>query len=95
MIDPSEPTIGKTAKSFDAKTKNKVTVDSVQFEVNDDNTGIGTGQGFFDIALRGSAGKSPASSGVLTIFGRSGPLVFQPGSSIPIVLKNGTSVATQ
>ena len=92
LIDPAEPTAGKTAKSFDAKTKNKITVDSIQFEVNDDNTGIGTGQGFFDITLRGSTGKSPASSGVLTIFGRSGPLVFQPGSAIPIVLQNGTSV---
>ena len=92
LIDPAEPSQGKTAKSFDAKTKNKVTVDSIQFEVTDDNTGIGTGQGFFDIGLRGGAGKSPASSGVLTIFGRSGPLVFQPGSAIPIVLQNGTSV---
>lgn len=92
LIDPSEPMTGKTAKSFAATTKNKITVDSVQFEVNDDNTGIGTGQGFFDIALRGSAGKSPASSGVVTIFGRSGPLVFQPGSAIPIILQNGTSV---
>jgi hypothetical protein len=52
LIDPSEPMTGKTAKSFAATTKNKITVDSVQFEVNDDNTGIGTGQGFFDIALR-------------------------------------------
>jgi len=92
LIDPAEPTAGKTAKSFDSKTKNKITVDSIQFEVNDDNTGIGTGQGFFDITLRGSTGKSPASSGVLTILGRTGPLVFQPGSAIPIVLQNGTSV---
>ena len=28
----------------------------------------------------------------MTIFGRSGPLVFQPGSAIPIILQNGTSV---
>ncbi len=92
LIDPAEPTEGKTAKFFDAKTKNKVTVDSIQFEVTDDNTGIGTGQGFFDIGLRGGSGKSPASSGVLTIFGRAGPLVFQAGTAIPVVLQNGTSV---
>ncbi len=92
LIDPVEPTVGKTAKSFDATTQNKITVDSIQFEVNDDNTGVGTGQGFFDIGVRGGAGKSPASSGVVTIYGRNGPLIFQPGNSISIVLNDNSSV---
>jgi len=93
LIDPSEPTTGKTAKSFEATTKNKITVDSIQYEVNDDNTGLGTGQGFFDVILRGdNIGKSPASSGVITIFGRNAPLIFQTGNLIPILLNDGTSV---
>ena len=69
VIDPSEPSEarGKTNKSFNAQTKNNVTVDSIQYAVTDDNTGVGTGEGFFDLVLRGGAANSPASTGTLSI----------------------------
>ena len=60
----------KTSKQFTTTTKNKITVDSIQYEVTDDNTGVGTGQGFFDIILRGGGAKSPVSTGTVTIFAR-------------------------
>tara|TARA_B100000085_G_scaffold254326_1_gene253379 strand:- start:446 stop:4357 length:3912 start_codon:yes stop_codon:yes gene_type:complete len=92
LIDPAEPTAGKTALTFDAITKNKITVDSVQFAVTDDNTGVGTGEGFFDIVLRGGSAKSPASTGTVTLFARTGPILFAPGNAIPLILQNGSKI---
>ena len=59
----------KLPKQFTTTTKNKITVDSIQYEVTDDNTGVGTGQGFLDIILRGGGAKS-VSTGTVTIFAR-------------------------
>ena len=50
------------------KQKQKITVaDSVQYAVTDDNTGVGTGEGFFDVILRGGGAKSDAT-GTITYF---------------------------
>ena len=93
LIDPSEPSAGKrTKQQFVTPTKNKVTVDSIQFEVTDDNTGVGTGQGFFDIVLRGGGSKSPASTGTVTIFARTSPLLFAPGNQITVEDQNGVTI---
>lgn len=93
VIDPQEPTNGtRTNKSFRISTKNKVTVDSIQFAVTDDNTGVGTGEGFFDVGLRGGDGRSPASTGTIIIFTRTGPALFTPGKAIPVVLQSGQEV---
>ena len=92
LIDPSEPVTGKTATSFTAQSKNKVTVDSIQYEVTDDNTGVGTGEGFFDIELREGTSTSPASSGVITFYTRSGPVLFTPGGGFTCVLQSGQEV---
>lgn len=43
VIDPAESSIGKTKSSFSIKTKNKLTVDSVQYAAMDDNTRLGQG----------------------------------------------------
>ena len=93
VIDPQEPTDGtRTAKSFSISTKNKVTVDSIQYAVTDDNTGEGTGEGFFDVGLRGGDGRSPASTGTIIIFTRTGPALFTPGKALPVVLQSGQTV---
>lgn len=92
LIDPSEPTTGKTNRSFNISTKNKVTVDSIQYDITDDNTGIGTGQSYFDIGLRGGDGRSPASTGTITFYLRSGPVLFTPGNSVPLVLQSGQTI---
>ena len=92
LIDPQEPTNGKTALSFTTATENKITTDSIQYAVTDDNTGVGTGEGFFDIVLRGGGAKSPASTGTITLFARNGPVLFAPGNEIPLLLQNGNQV---
>lgn len=92
LLDPAEPVSGKTAKNFTAVTKNEITVDSVQYAVTDDNTGVGTGEGFFEIVLRGGVGRSPASTGTITIFSRLGPSLFTPGNQIPVIAQNGSQL---
>jgi len=97
VIDPAEPEIGKgkTKTDFIVSTQNKVTTDQVQFSVTDDNTGVGTGEGFFDLGLRGGDGNSPASSGSLAIFTRIGPVSFNPGGSITVELQDGSTISSQ
>jgi hypothetical protein len=94
VIDPDEPDKikGKTKQSFVATTKNKITTDSIQYSVTDDNTGVGTGEGFFTLGLRGGDGTSPASTGTITFYTRVGPVLFTPGGSIPLVLRNGSDI---
>ena len=92
LIDPQEPTSGKTALDFTTATENKITTDSIQYSVTDDNTGVGTGEGFFDIILRGGGAKSPASTGTITLFARNGPVLFAPGNAIPLLLQNGSTI---
>jgi len=92
LFDPYEPTNGKTKKSVNITTKKKLTTDQVQFETQDDNTGVGTGNSVFDIQLRGGNSTSPASSGDITIFTRLGPVIFSGGSSITVELQDGTDV---
>jgi hypothetical protein len=92
VIDPSEPSSGKTAKQFITQTKNKVTVDSVQYSVTDDNSGLGTGQGFFNIGLRGGDGRSPANVGTITFYTRQGQVLYAPGGSISLFLQNGQEI---
>ena len=97
IIDPAEPdeSRGKTNASFTNLTQNEVTVDSIQYSVTDDNTGVGTGQGFFDLGLRGGAGLSPANTGTLSIFTRVGPVSFAPGGTITVELQDGTVIGSQ
>ncbi len=92
LIDPAEPSLGKTNESFITPTKNKVTVDSIQYAVTDDNTGVGTGEGFFEIGLRGGNGLSPASTGTVTLYTRTGPVLYTPGGAISLFLQNGQEI---
>jgi hypothetical protein len=93
VIDPSEPLLGQTtALSFNAKTKNKITTDSIQYEVTDDNTGVGTGQGFFPLELQGGGGRSPASTGTIILYTRIGPVQYNTGRQITLELQNGQEI---
>ena len=97
VVDPEEPQagMGKTNASFTTPTQNELTVDSIQYDVTDDNTGVGTGEGFFDLGLRGGDANSPASTGTLSIFTRVGPVSFVSGGSIVIELQDGTIISGQ
>ena len=97
VIDPSEPDEGKgkTNTNFTIATQNKITTDQIQYAVTDDNTGVGTGQGFFDLGLRGGDGLSPANTGTISFFTRIGPVSFASGGSITVELQDGTTISSQ
>ena len=42
--------------------------------------------------LRGGSGKSPASTGTITIFARTSPLLFTPGNQITVEDQNGNTI---
>lgn len=92
VIDPAEPSSGRTKQNFTTATQNKITVDSIEYSVTDDNSGIGTGDSFFDIGLRGGDGVSPASTGTITLYTRTGPVLFTPGNNITLVLQSGQEI---
>ena len=94
VIDPAEPKTGETAKSFTINTQNKITTDSIQYSVTDDNSGEGTGEGFFTLGLRGGDGNSPASTGTILIYTRIGPVQFNTGTTIQIELQNGQDISS-
>tara|TARA_E500000178_G_C17028505_1_gene759259 strand:+ start:612 stop:3608 length:2997 start_codon:yes stop_codon:yes gene_type:complete len=93
VMDPAEPTTGETAQSFTIATQNKITTDSIQYSVTDDNSGVGTGQGFFTLGLRGGDGNSPASTGTILVYTRIGPVQYDTGNSIVLELQNGQEIA--
>ena len=97
VIDPIEPDVGKgkTKTDFTIQTDNEVTVDQIQYSVTDDNTGVGTGQGFFDLGLRGGDGLSPANTGTISFYTRIGPITFASGGSITVELQDGTTISSQ
>ena len=97
VIDPAEPDVGKgkTKTDFTIQTNNEVTVDQIQYSVTDDNTGVGTGQGFFDLGLRGGDGLSPANTGTISFYTRVGPVSFASGGSITVELQDGTTISSQ
>ena len=97
VIDPAEPDVGKgkTKTDFTIQTNNEVTVDQIQYSVTDDNTGVGTGQGFFDLGLRGGDGLSPANTGTISFYTRIGPVSFASGGSITVELQDGTTISSQ
>jgi len=97
VIDPAEPDVGKgkTKTNFTIQTNNEVTVDQIQYSVTDDNTGVGTGQGFFDLGLRGGDGLSPANTGTISFYTRIGPVSFASGGSITVELQDGTTISSQ
>ena len=61
----------------------------------DDNTGVGTGHGFFELGLRGGGGNSPAQMDhSYPPPPRTGPISFNPGGSITVELQDGTIVTS-
>lgn len=91
LIDPQDHIDG-TRNSIEIQTQNKITVDSVALEPQDDLTGLGTGFTTFDIGGRGDAIATQTAGGQVTIFTRDGPIVLEEGEAITILLRDATNV---
>lgn len=74
LIDPAKPKKGKTAKSFKTLSKNKITVDSVRLEGNNDNT-LNTDAGGIGLSIAQRDGTTyllPSVNGRINVSTRTG-----------------------
>lgn len=92
VIDPAQIENRRTRKSIQIQTQNRITVDSVEIESIDDNSGKGTGFSTFQIDLRSGFAEGRASEGSITIYTRLGPVVLL-GDSITAELRDASAVA--
>lgn len=95
IIDPDNPNLVETRKSITIDTNNKVTVDSVQLEANDDNSGIGLGQDIVTFLDRfGAELSTPTNLNELFIYTRDLPVRVTLDGSLQVYLNDGSTVAT-
>jgi hypothetical protein len=95
IIDPDNPNLLETRKSFKTDTRNKITVDSIQLEALDDNSGIGLGRNtlvFFD--RFGTEIETPTNSVDLFVYTRNLPLRVSIGNTLEVSLNDGSSVVS-
>lgn len=88
LVDPAKPKKGKAAKSFKTLSKNKITVDSVMLEGNNDEN-ISGEEGGIGLAIESRDGSQvliPSTNGKVSITKRDGT-VFEIGTAdgIPIL----------
>lgn len=77
VIDPAEPRQGKTRKSILSKTKNKITVDSIQYAVRDDS-------------LKTNSGIPTLTIGTIVIVDDAFFVKVKEGFLIPVLASNGS-----
>ena len=91
--DPLEATKGKVAKTIDIANKDKITVDSVEFETRDDASKEGAGEAVFQI--RNSINQIinvRAFGNDLEIITRSGSVIYDANGTIEITTRNGATL---
>ena len=76
IIDPSNPTTGKTRKSYNIENKKKITVDSLQYAVRDDETRTGAGFELLPVYGRSQVRFIYAEDGRIIVETRDGNIVF-------------------
>ena len=89
--DPLEATKGKVSKSIGIANKDKITVDSVEYETRDDASKEGAGESVFQI--RNSINQIinvRAFGNDLKILTRAGAVVYDANGTIEITTRNGT-----
>lgn len=94
LIDPYETSRGKTSNSFIRKNSKKITVDSVQYAVMDDNTKLGQGASALPVYSRNIVKLVfESSNNTLQIETRdSGIKVSSDNDDIEVVIRSGESL---
>ena len=95
IIDPANPDLLETRKSIKIDTNNKITVDSVQLEALDDNSGLGLGQNklvFFD--RFGEELETPTNTDDLFVYTRDLPVRITFEGTLEVSLNDGSSVVS-
>jgi hypothetical protein len=93
LIDPSDSTTGTTKETLKVKKSEKITVDSVKLEPNDDNSLQVGGSSFFEIGSRdGAISFATVPTGVV-ILTRDGEVISPTiGVTLPITLRTNQVV---
>jgi len=76
VIDPAQPKIGKAKKSVRIDNKHKITVDSIQYAVKDDETRTGVGYELLPVYGRGQVRFIYAEDGKVIIETRDSDVIF-------------------
>ena len=90
IVDPQEPTVGKTALNYRIKTKNTVKINQVKLEIKDDNSAQDVGLDFFRIGTRENAVQVRAESGTIPVYTRSGVVNVTAAGTLQIIGNDGS-----
>ena len=91
VIDPYMPTEGSVKKFLHTATGKKITVDSVEFESQDDNTALGNGASEFQLEVRGVGTPTVSVTSIgndLEIVTRSGRIVYPTLGNIVVTTRD-------
>lgn len=91
IIDPKDD---KTKTDFTISNNKKITVNSVELEEVDDNSGLGTGRGGFFINTRSGEKTSFTTNNDIYVFTRNGPVPVSTTGSIVITSSDGSTLLT-
>jgi len=93
IIDPDNPNLLETRKSIIIDTNNKISINSVTLEANDDNSGLGLGQDLVVFLDRfGKEIKTPTNLNELFVYTRDVPLRVTLNGNLQVYLNDGSSV---
>lgn len=97
LIDPQEPTAGKTALKTKIRTKETVKVNQVKLEILDDETSTESGVDAFNITTRENGiVRVRADAGNINITLRDGTVVvYQAAGQIDLVMQDGSVVVVR
>jgi hypothetical protein len=93
VLDPSEPTTGTTRKQYSIESKKKITVDSLQYAVRDDETRTGAGYELLPVYGRSQVRFIYAEDGKIIVETRDNDIVFDVDNlDFEIDLREGQDV---
>ena len=91
IIDPAEPTIGRSKNKIKISNNQSITVDSVNVEEKDDNSGIGTGRSGLEILGRGATLSVPSVDDSLIVVTRDGEQFVTTTGSVVVFSNDGST----
>ena len=91
IIDPAEPTAGKTKTKFKIANDKKITVDSVNLEEKDDNSNLGFGRSGVEIVGRGGTLRLGTTDNNILIVTRNGEVFLETTGDIEVLSSDGST----
>ena len=90
IVDPQEPTNGRTATSYKIKTNNNIKINQVKLEIKDDNSAQEAGLDFFSVQTRNGITQIRAENNTIPVYTRSGTVNITATGTIQIIGNDGS-----